>query len=103
MERVSVDLAGPIRPRSRNGCSWISTVTDQYTRWVDAFALRDATAPRIARCVLEFCCRLGMPLELHSDQGKNVDGLLIREICDILGIRKTHTTPYHPQGNAISE
>ena len=44
-----------------------------------------------------------MPLELHSDQGKNVDGALIREICDLTGIRKTHTAAYHPAGNAITE
>jgi transposase InsO family protein len=44
-----------------------------------------------------------MPLELHSDQGWNMDGEVMREVCNILGIRKMHTTPYHPQGNAITE
>ena len=44
-----------------------------------------------------------MPLELHSDQGRNVDGEVMREVCGILGIRKTHTTAYRPQGNAITE
>ena len=39
MERVSIDLTGPIRPRSRNGSAWILTVTDQYTRWVECFPL----------------------------------------------------------------
>jgi hypothetical protein len=44
-----------------------------------------------------------MPLELHSDQGKNVDGNVMHEVCKVLGIRKTHTAPYHPQGNSITE
>jgi hypothetical protein len=44
-----------------------------------------------------------MPLELHSDQGSNVDGVLLNEICHLMGITKTHTAPYHPQGNAITE
>ena len=59
--------------------------------------------PRIGKRVMNFCYRFAMPLELHSDQGKNVDGALIREICDLTGIRKTHTAAYHPAGNAITE
>ena len=81
----------------------ILTVTDQFTRWVEAFPIREATAPEIARRVLYFVCRNGMPLELHSDQGRNVDGEVMREVCGILGIWKTHTTAYRPQGNAITE
>jgi hypothetical protein len=81
----------------------ILTVTDHFTRWVEAFPLREATAANIARCVVDFVCRFGMPLELHSDQGKNVDGHLIREVCELLGVRKTHTTAYHPSSNAITE
>jgi len=103
MERVSIDLVGPFHPRTKRGSSMILTITDHYTRWVEAFPLREATAPQIARRVEDFCCRMGMPLELHSDQGKNVDGQVIRDVCKILGIRKTHTTAYHPQGNAITE
>ena len=103
MDRVSIDLVGPFHPRTRAGHTTILTVTDHFTRWVEAFPLREATAKAVAKCVLDFICRFGMPLELHSDQGKNVDGQLIRDVCDVLGIRKTHTTAYHPAGNAITE
>ena len=103
MERVSIDLVGPFRPRTKRGSSTILTITDHYTRWVEAFPLREATAPAIAQRVQEFCSRFGMPLELHSDQGKNVDGNVMHEVCKVLGVRKTHTTPYRPQGNAITE
>ena len=103
MDRVSIDLLGPFRPRTTRGNSLILTVTDHYTRWVEAFPLRDGKAPEIARKVVDFVCRHGMPLEIHSDQGRNVDGEVMKEVCRIMGIRKTHTTPYHPQGNAITE
>jgi transposase InsO family protein len=46
---------------------------------------------------------MGMPLEIHSDRGRNVDGELLHEVCKILNIRKTHTLAYHPQGNYITE
>ena len=52
---------------------------------------------------MDFCYRFRMSLELHSDQGKNVDGGLIREICDLTGIRKTHAAAHHHVGNAITE
>ena len=103
MDRVSIDIVGPFHPRTKQGHLSILTITDQYTRWVEAYPLRDATAPKIAQHVQAFCCRLGMPLELHSDQGKNVDGRVVHEVCEILGIRKTHTSAYRPQGNAITE
>ena len=102
MDRVSIDLTGPFSPRTKKGNNTILTVTDHYTRWVEAFPLREATAVRIARCVVDFICRLGVPLEIHSDQGKNVDGTILAEVCELLGVRKTHTTPYR-QGNAITE
>jgi len=103
MDRVSIDLVGPFHPRTRSGRTTILTITDHYTRWVEAFPLREATTHAIARCVVDFICRFGMPLELHSDQGKNVDGQIMRDVCDLLGIRKTHTTAYHPAGNAVTE
>lgn len=102
MDRVSIDLLGPF-PRTSRGNTVILTVTDQYTRWVEAYALREATSVAVARCVVQFVCRLGMPLELHSDMGSNVHSKVLQEVCAILGIRKTKTTPYRPCANAISE
>ena len=58
---------------------------------------------KIARCVVDFIAQFGLPKHLHSDQGSNVDGTVLGEVCRLLGISKTHTCPYHPQGNAITE
>ena len=43
------------------------------------------------------------PTTLHSDQGANIESNLMHEICDIMGIPKTHTTSYHPQGDGQVE
>ena len=47
--------------------------------------------------------RHGYPVAILSDQGPNVDGQLVRQLCQRLGIRKLHSTPYHPQGDGEAE
>ena len=48
---------------------------------------------------MPFCA----PDYLHTDQGKNFESTLIREICRLLGIDKTRTTAYHPQSDGFIE
>ncbi len=49
----------------------------------------------------ECICRLGVPLLLHSDQGRNFESAVISEVCQLLGVKKTRTTPYHPQSDRM--
>ena len=47
----------------------------------------------------EICGTFGCPLEVHTDQGRNVDGTLFSALCEALEITKTRTTLYHPCAN----
>ena len=40
-----------------------------------------------------------MPRSLHSDQSANLNSQVIFALCKRLGINKTRTIAYHPQGN----
>ena len=44
-----------------------------------------------------------IPIFLLSDQGSNVDGHTIRNICDNFHIEKCTSSAYHSQGNGFAE
>lgn len=41
----------------------------------------------------------GVPLKVHTDQGKNFEFRIFREMARLLEIRKTRTTALHPQSD----
>ena len=51
----------------------------------------------------EFFFRFSPPEQLHSDQGRQFESAVIAEVCKLLGIAKTRTTPYHPQSDGLVE
>lgn len=53
--------------------------------------------------VKEVVSRFGVPLSLHSDQGRNFESAAFSEMCSLLGIKKTRTTPLHPQSDGMVE
>ena len=50
-----------------------------------------------------FFSRFGFPLQLHSDQGRNFESLLVKELCSLTGVYKTRTTPFHPRSDGLTE
>ena len=53
--------------------------------------------------VRELICQFGVPLLIHSDRGRNFESELFAEMCRLLGIKKTRTTPYHTQSDGMVE
>ena len=91
----------PLTPRG-NHC--ILVICDYGTRWVEAFPLPDQKAETVASVLVkEVFYRFGLPEMLHSDQGPNFESRIFSHMCQILGIRKTRTTPYHARGNGLVE
>ncbi|GFV07530.1 retrovirus-related Pol polyprotein from transposon 412 [Trichonephila clavipes] len=54
---------------------------------------RDQEAPTVAEAVVQhWISRYGVPLQLHSDQGRNFVSAVLKGVCELLGIDKTKTT-----------
>ena len=98
-----MDILGPLPETPRGNC-YILVIGDYFTKWKEAFPLRDTEAVTVARVLVnEFICRFGVPDSLHTDQGKNFEARIIKEICALLDIKKTGTTAYHPQSDGLVE
>ena len=47
--------------------------------------------------------QFSVPEQLHSDQGRQFEAEVMSQLCNLLHIKKTHTTPYHPQSDRLNE
>jgi len=100
---MAVDLVGPMPLCAREN-TWILVLTDHFTRWADALAIPDASAPTVARALDQnVFCILGLPEQIHTDQGAQFQSQLMGDLCRIWGVNQSRTTPYHPQGNGVVE
>ena len=103
MQLVAMDILGPF-PESPTGNTHILVVADYFTRWTEAYAIPNQEATTVAgKLTDEFFFRFSPPDQLHSDQGRNFESDVIAEVCKLLGVTKTRTTPYHPQSDGLVE
>ena len=102
LEVVAIDFTSI--ERSSDGYENLLIVTDVFSKFTQAYPTKDQKAPTVAKVLTEkWFYTYGVPLQLHSDQGRNFESGLIKQLCRMYGIAKTRTTPYHPQGNGQCE
>ena len=90
--------------KSKGGFENILVITDHFTKYAQAHPTRDQKALTVAKILWEdFIQHYGFPVRIHADQGRNFEGHLIKELCKVCGVKKSRTTPYHPQGNGQTE
>ena len=103
MERVAMDIMGPL-PRTTSGNKYILVVGDYFTKWIEAYPIPNQEAKTVADVLtFEFVARFGAPMEIHTDQGRNFCSRIMQEVCKLLGVNKTQTTPFRPKSDGFVE
>ena len=103
MERIATDILGEL-PMTECGNSYILVVSDYFTKWTECFAIPNMEARTVAdKIVREVITRFGVQTMIHSDQGKQFEGHLFTEMWKMLNVKKTRTTPCHPQSDGMVE
>ena len=100
---TAMDITGPymLTPRKNK---YLLTFIDHFTRYAEAYPIPDQTAETCARIyATQIITRHGTGWKLITDQGRAFMSTFFSETCKILGVRKIHTTSYHPMSNGLLE
>ena len=101
LERIAVDILGEL-PETENGNKYVLIMADYYTKWTESYPMPNMEAATVAEIIVkEFISRYGIPSKIHSDQGRQFVSKLFKEMCKLLQIEKTQTTPYHPESDGM--
>lgn len=99
---IHIDIVGPLPPSE--GFSYLLTCVDRFSRWPEAFPLKDIRTETVFRAFFDgWVSRFGVPNTIVTDRGGQFTSHMFSEITQKLGISHNFTTAYHPQSNGLVE
>ena len=82
----------------------VMVMQDHFSKYVVAYVIKDQMACTAAETLRNgYFSLFGAPAYLISDQGKAFTGHLISNLCELYGVQKLRTSPYHAQTNGQVE
>ena len=82
----------------------VMVMQDHFSKYVSAYVVKDQMAHTTAETLRNgYFGLFGAPAYLVSDQGKAFTGHLISNLCELYGVQKLRTLPYHAQTNGQVE
>jgi len=106
LQRIHVDLQGPMKQPSLSGALYVLVVVDEYSDsvWAIPIKSKDQAAKEIKKLVKQVHSMYGVyPANIHSDRGGEFLGGDLLDFYDECGIKATQTPAYTPQLNGRAE
>jgi hypothetical protein len=104
---VGMDLIGPYN-ESFCGNKYVLTVTDYFSKYVEAIPLKDKSAVSVAKCIYKVYCRHGAPVSLICDQGKEFinhvsnSQIITCSYVDLLELSNVYNIAYSQCSGSVS-
>ena len=101
-DTLSVDIVGPLPADRRH--EFVIVFVDCFSRYSILVPASNHTANMVSDALLRHVVPyFGTPRHLLSDRGREFVGEVWASLTRSLGIQRLLTSPYHPEGNSISE
>ena len=103
-QRVYIDVVGPLKASTYKGhkyCHFL-TMQDGFTRYLVAVPIKDTTTATVVDAIIEqWVYKFGCMEVIHTDRASNFVSDLFQAVMKKLGVVKTITPPYSPEGDRV--
>ena len=77
---------------------------DYFTKWVEAASYANVTKKVVVRFIKnQIICRYDIPSRIITNNGKNLNNKMMKDLCDDFKIEHHNSSPYRPQMNGAIE
>ena len=102
-ELVGMDILSCLKP-SKEGNRHIIVFTDYYTKWAEAYAIPDMEAHTVAKVLVKnIIARHGAPERMITNRGTQFMSQVFREVTELVQLKHSPSTAYHPQTDGQTE
>lgn len=101
LERIGIDLTDMIA--GSQGYRYVLTLVDHFSRFVKFYPLKNKHTHGVIEALEQYVADFGAPQGIVLDNGGEFTSHAFQQFCQQHFITLYYTTPYHPQGNAITE
>ena len=101
-QEVSLDSVVNL-PEDQYGNKVILVIIDNFTRFVELFAVKDVSVETAAEALLSVCGRYGAVSIIRSDNGGQFVGEIFKKMVQLMGSKQLLTVGYKPSANGIVE
>ena len=97
-QHLAADLLGPLPSEP-----YIFVLVDYYIRYFEVAITKTITSEKMTLLILKFCLTHGLPLSIHTDNGRQFTSQHFKDFMLENGITHQRTTPLWPQANGEVE